>query len=154
MRFFKNTLTAGQSFGLLVLRLVVGTAFILHGWPKIQKPTSWMGDALPGALQFLGAITEFGGGIALILGLLTPLVALALAVQMAAALFIAHFPKGQPFVANGPGGDFELPLVYFALFVAMFTLGPGRYALDALLFGRTREIAVVEEEPAKRWTAA
>jgi len=154
MRLYRNTLTAGQSFGLLLLRLVVGTAFILHGWPKIQKPTSWMGDAVPGVLQLASALAEFGGGIALIAGFLTPLVSLALAVNMAVALLIAHFPKGQPFVGGGPGGSFELPLVYLALFVALLAIGPGRYSLDALLRGRTEEAGVFVHEPYRRSTAA
>lgn len=154
MRLYRHTLTAGQSLGLLLLRLVVGTAFILHGWPKIQKPTSWMGDAVPGVLQLASALAEFGGGIALIAGFLTPLVSLALAVNMAVALLIAHFPKGQPFVGGGPGGSFELPLVYFALFVALLAIGPGRYSLDALLRGRSEEADVFAREPYRRSTAA
>ena len=153
MRLYRDTLTAGQSLGLLVLRVVVGAAFILHGWPKIQKPTSWMGDAVPGFLQFAAAITEFGGGIALILGLLTPLVALALAVQMAAALMLVHIPKGHPFV-GGEGGDYELPLVYLALFLTFLAVGPGRYSLDALLSGRAREAEVFVHEPVRRHTTA
>ena len=154
MRLYRNTLTAGQSLGLLLLRLVVGTAFILHGWPKIQKPTSWMGDAVPGVLQLASALAEFGGGIALIAGFLTPLVSLALAVNMAVALLIAHFPKGQPFVGGGPGGSFELPLVYFALFVALLAIGPGRFSLDALLWSRSEEADVFVREPYRRSTAA
>ena len=153
MRLYRDTLTAGQSLGLLVLRVVVGAAFILHGWPKIQKPTSWMGDAVPGVLQFAAAIAEFGGGIALILGLLTPLVALALAVQMAAALMLVHIPKGHPFVGEG---SYELPLVYLFLFLALSAIGPGRYSLDALLSGRAREaeVEVFVHEPARRHTTA
>ena len=48
------------------VRLVAGTAFVLHGWPKIQNPTGWMGpDApVPGALQAAAAVAEFGGGVA------------------------------------------------------------------------------------------
>lgn len=150
MRLYRHSLTAGQSLALLLLRLVVGTAFILHGWPKIQKPTSWMGDALPGILQAASALAEFGGGIALIVGFLTPLVTLALAVNMAAALMIVHFPKGQPFVGGEPGGNFELPLVYLVLFLALFAVGPGRYSLDAMLWGRTVEADRLTREPLHR----
>ena len=149
MRLYRNTLTAGQSLGLLILRLVVGTAFILHGWPKIQKPTTWMGDAVPGFLQLCAALAEFGGGIALIVGFLTPLVTLALAVNMAAALMIVHLPKGHAFVGE-PGGSFELPLVYLALFLALLAIGPGRYSLDALLRGPSEEAEVVVREPLRR----
>lgn len=154
MRLYSPNLTAGQSFTLVLLRLVVGTAFILHGWPKIQKPTSWMGDAVPGIFQLAAALAEFGGGIALIVGFLTPLVTFALAINMAVALMLVHFPKNQPFVGSGPGGDFELPLVYLALMIALFAIGPGRYSLDALLWGRTAHPAVVSRAPMPRKTAA
>jgi putative oxidoreductase len=60
---------------LLVIRVVTGIAFMLHGWGKIQAPMSWMGpDApVPGVFQFLAAFSEFGGGIAWALGFLFPL---------------------------------------------------------------------------------
>ena len=61
------------SVGLLLLRLVMGVAFVLHGWGKIQNPMGWMGPeaTMPAVLQALAAISEFGGGLALIAGLLT-----------------------------------------------------------------------------------
>jgi len=62
------------SAALLFLRLIAGTAFMFHGWGKIQHPLNWMGPEapVPGVLQFLAAFSEFGGGLAWILGLLTP----------------------------------------------------------------------------------
>lgn len=35
------------SFALLFLRLIAGTAFIMHGWGKIQNPMAWMGPDAP-----------------------------------------------------------------------------------------------------------
>src|SRR5207245_5587211 len=85
--------------GLLVLRLVTGAAFILHGWPKIQNAFHWMDPAdgpapVPGFLQALAALSEFGGGIALILGFLTPLAALGIACTMITAISMVHIPAG------------------------------------------------------------
>ncbi|HEY0606136.1 MAG TPA: DoxX family protein [Herpetosiphonaceae bacterium] len=121
------------SVGLLVLRLVVGSAFVLHGLPKIQKPFNWMGDAFPGFLQALAAIAEFGGGLALILGLLTPVAMLGLICTMVVAVF-THVMRGDPWV--GQGGSFELPALYLIVALTIALLGPGRFSLDALLLNK------------------
>jgi putative oxidoreductase len=154
MNLYRTGWTRMQSLGLLALRLVAGTAFILHGWPKIQHPMSWMGnDGAHPILQLAAALAEFGGGIALILGFLTPLATAAIAINMVFALFLAHFPKNQPFVGGGSGGSFELPLLYLAVMIALFATGPGRYSLDAaLLIGR--EIRVGQREALGPRTAA
>ena len=48
------------SAGLLGLRLVVGAAFLFHGWGKIQNPLGWMGPeaSMPGILQGLAAVSK------------------------------------------------------------------------------------------------
>jgi putative oxidoreductase len=138
-RLFPHFIEGPGAVGLLLLRLVMGTAFILHGWPKIQNPFGWMnamGSSTPPLLQALAALAEFGGGIALIIGALTPIAALGTASTMLGALFLVHFPKGDPFVAPGQS-SYELPLLYLVLTVALMTLGPGRLSVDYCLFGRT-----------------
>jgi putative oxidoreductase len=129
-RLYRQDWAPWQSLGLLALRLVVGAAFIVHGWPKIQNPLHWMGDKVSPILQLCSALAEFGGGIALILGFLTPIAAAALAINMAFALLLVHLPQNQPFV--GQGASFELPLVYFGVMVALFATGPGAYSVDAM----------------------
>jgi putative oxidoreductase len=116
----------------------MGAAFILHGWPKIQNPFGWMsatGSAPPPFLQALAALAEFGGSIALIVGLLTPIATFGMACTMLGALSLVHLPKGDPFVSSG-GSSYESALLYLALSVALMTLGPGRLSLDYCLFGR------------------
>jgi putative oxidoreductase len=117
---------------LLALRLVAGPAFILHGWPKIQNAFGWMGEAVPGWLQALAAFAEFGGGLALLFGLLTQLAALGIACVMIYAIFLVHVPKGDPFV--GRGGSWELAAVYLAVMIALILRGAGSISLDALVF--------------------
>jgi len=122
-------------FGLLFLRLFVGYAFIHHGWGKIQNPMAWMpeGTPIPGILQLLAAVSEFGGGIALILGLLTRLASLGLFFTMLVAAAF-HISNGDSVIHTGQGAAAEPALVY--MFIALlFTLhGPGRHSVDKILF--------------------
>jgi len=128
--------------GLLILRLVFGAAFVLHGLGKIPNAFSWMGPGapIPGLLQALAAFSEFGGGIAIIFGLLTPLAALGLLGTMTGALLMVHLPAGQPFVSLDPTKtSFELPMTYWIIALTLLLTGPGAYSLDALLFNRSKK---------------
>jgi len=132
---FPQPASPGVHAGLLVLRLVAGAAFIKHGLPKIQNPLGWMGSdsSMPAVLQALAAISEFGGGIAWMLGALTPLASLGILATMAVAAS-KHIGRGDPFV--GRGGSYELALVYFAVALLLLLAGPGRYSVDAWLRSR------------------
>lgn len=124
------------SGALLFLRLVVGIAFLYHGWGKIQHPFAWMPPEapVPGIFQFLAAISEFGGGIALILGLIMPIAMMGLGFTMGVAVFFHAVLNKDPFVSMG-GPSYELALVYFAITMLFLNFGPGKYSLDAKIFG-------------------
>jgi putative oxidoreductase len=126
--------------GLLIIRLVTGTAFIIHGWSKIQNPFAWSNPerGIPGLFQACAAVAEFGGGIALILGLLTPIASLGIAFTMMVAIGMDHIPEGHVFVSRSGNPSFELPGVYLANVLMLFLVGPGTLSLDALLFRRAR----------------
>ncbi|HYX34446.1 MAG TPA: DoxX family protein [Oligoflexus sp.] len=130
------TLPDPTSLGLLLLRLLVGVAMMMHGWSKIQSPFGWMGpDApVPGFLQGLAALAEFGGGLAWVLGLVMPLASLGVAITMAVAVYFHAGVKGDPFI--GPSGSYELASVYCVIALLFILTGPGRYALDDKIFRR------------------
>ncbi len=113
----------------------MGVAFALHGWGKIQHAFDWMGPqaSVPVVLQAAAALAEFGGGIALVFGLVTRLAALGIGSVMVGALSLVHIPRGDSFVSVG-GLSFELPAVYLACAVMFLLLGPGRLSADACLF--------------------
>ncbi|MFK4761949.1 DoxX family protein [Microbacterium sp. ZW T5_45] len=133
--------SAPTSFGLLVLRVVVGIVFIAHGSQKIFEYTlpgtigsfAGMGVPLPEIAGPLVAFVELLGGILLLLGLLTRPVGILLAIDMLVALVLVHLSAGI-WVADG-GWEFVAVLGAAALAVA-FT-GAGRFSLDrAVLRGR------------------
>jgi putative oxidoreductase len=140
--------TASQA-ALLLLRLFVGIAFLRHGWPKLRNLKTWA-SALntPEWLCFLSAASMFAGGIALILGLLTPLAALAILVSMAYAMAL-EIRSGFPFIAPDPyqipAGDYAGPMgvgeppswekaaMYVVMCLVLMACGGGLFSLDTLL---------------------
>jgi putative oxidoreductase len=140
-RIFPPFVSGIGSVGLLVLRIVTGLAFVMHGWGKIQNPFHWMDqmpDAPPGVLQGLAAVAEFGGGIALIIGFLTPAAAFLIACTMAVALAKVHLPAGDPFVSQG-GPSLEPAAGYLAQMIMFLLVGPGTLSADACLFGKKKQ---------------
>lgn len=141
-RLYGTFLSGPAASGLLLLRLVFGLAFFLHGLPKVAHATGWMGPnaPVPGVLQALAAFTEVGGGLALISGLLTPLAALFIAVEMVVAIVTVHLKANHPFVdPTSKGPSYELAAHYLVVALTVLFAGPGTLSLDALLFGRTPE---------------
>src|SRR5438445_11685286 len=135
-----NLLTArapdrAVSTGILLLRLMVGAAFIMHGLPKMQNPMGWMNEmpnAPPGFLQATGALIEVVGGVLLMAGLFHRVATVLLACQMLAALALVHIPHGDPFVAVGrPRAD--LACAYLAVSLLSTVTGPGEWSLDAIV---------------------
>lgn len=125
------------SLGLLVLRLVAGVSMATHGWDKIQNPFHWLDKAEsppPAFLQFLAAFSEFGGGIALILGALTVLASIGLAFTMMEAIR-HHLSGGDAF------GKWELALLYFAISIVFICVGPGGLSVDRFIGRQERPSA-------------
>jgi putative oxidoreductase len=118
-------------FAPLILRVVVGVAFMLHGWQKVQMGNAGIAGffdslGIPAASVFAFIITylEFLGGIALILGVLTHLVSKLLLVDMIVATLLVHLKNGF----LGEGG-FELTLLLAAACFSLMITGPGKWAL-------------------------
>ncbi len=159
MRLFKSPSQRQVSIGLTVLRLILGATFIAHGaqklfvmgLPAISGGFAHMGIPMPGFFGPFVTLVEFFGGIAIVLGLLTRLSALGLAVDMVVAMLAVHL-KGGFFNPNGV----EFPLALFGMSVALMTMGAGAFSVDALIGKRsTREIpATIGRESAPNRRAA
>ncbi len=128
---------------LLILRLAVGLTIAAHG---AQKLFGWFGG--PGMAGFTGwvenmnlrpgrlwawasALAEFGGGLLLAMGFLTPLAAAIIIANMLMAVAKVHLAKGF----WNTGGGYEYNLIIMAAALAIGLAGPGAYALDALVIG-------------------
>lgn len=130
------------SAALLLLRLVVGIGFVFHGSGKIQNPFDWLPPqapiSIPAFFQFLAAISEFGGGIGLILGLLTPIASLGLGCTMAVAVYFHSMVMKDPFVNMTGGSSYEPALVFLGIAILFLALGPGKFSLDKTIFGERK----------------
>ncbi len=125
------------SLSILFLRFVSGAAFMFHGWGKIQHPFSWAPAeaGIPGFFQFLAALSEFGGGLAWILGLLTPIASFGIGCTMLVATHMHMIVRKDPFVNLTGGSSYELALIFLTISIVLIALGPGRYSFDKIIFG-------------------
>jgi putative oxidoreductase len=130
------TLGPRISIAMVILRIVVGASFILHGAPKLAHPMSWDGPTgplpgVPGILQLIICFAENIGGWCIIVGLFTPLFALLLTCDMFVVVFIVKMGAGLSYVAKGPSYEVEAHLLAGAL--VLLLCGPGMFSLDSVL---------------------
>jgi putative oxidoreductase len=129
------------SVGLAILRVALGGAFAAHGAQKVfvygiagvTGAFASMGAPMPAVTAPLVAAIELLGGVAIILGLLTRPVALALVADMMGAILLVKL-KGGYFAPDG--AEYEILLCGAAL--ALFFTGAGAFSLDQTLLDRRR----------------
>jgi putative oxidoreductase len=126
-----------MSYGLLLLRVVVGATMFGHG---AQKLFGWFGGhgprgtggffgqlgyRAPVVMAIFAGLAESSGSL-FALGFVTPLASLAIAVVMLNAIITVHWTKG--FWATN--GGYEFPLVLLTVAVSVAAIGPGRFSID------------------------
>jgi putative oxidoreductase len=131
----RRLLPLNPDVALLVLRVVLAVIMIYHGWPKVTdlggtiEGFTGMGVPLPALSAIFATVAEVGGGLLLLIGVLTDVAGLLIAIDMLGAIVVVHAKNG--FAVNE--GGFEWPLALLAMALAIALAGPGRYAVG----GRT-----------------
>lgn len=124
-----------SDFAPFILRIVLGIAFIVHGYPKLFKGENRQGFAdwlssmgiRPGRFWALVVgVVEFFGGIALLLGIYTQIVAVLIVVNMLVAMWKAKWGK----VGFTAQGGWELDLAYMVMAISLLLTGSGVWSLD------------------------
>jgi putative oxidoreductase len=138
-----------MSFGIAILRAVVGGLFIGHGLQKLLGKFGGHGlEGTAGFFEQLGlkpgkahataaGVAEAGGGALLVAGAATPLAASAITGTMTMAIHKVHAPKG-PWVSEG---GYEYNLVLIASVFAITAAGPGAFAVDRRQWGTAWALA-------------
>lgn len=129
-----------MDLGLLLLRLLLGLLVMGHGSQKLFGVFG--GGGLDGTGAFfeklgfrpgrpmaaLAGLTEFGAGLLVVVGLLTPLAGAGI---IGTLLVAGAVNAGKGLWAQQ--GGYELPLVYAVLGAVLALTGPGSWSIDALL---------------------
>jgi putative oxidoreductase len=130
-----------MNIGLLMIRLVVGLTFMGHGAQKLfgwfggyglKGTGGWMESIgiKPGVtMALLAGLGEFVGGALFAVGFLTPVASALIAITMLVAIVKVHGSNGYWITQNG----FEYNLMLLVVAIGVALIGPGQYALDAIL---------------------
>lgn len=138
---FEKLLKPLEPYALTILRVMLGITFLWHGLAKLSGPDGFigwvgsMGVPAPMILGWFVILLEAVGGLMMILGVGVRPVGLLLAVLMLTTTLLVKSSIG--FIAEqGAGAELDLMLLVSALTVAI--LGPGRLAVENLIFQRAQ----------------
>jgi putative oxidoreductase len=132
-------------YAATVLRVTLGILFLAHAGLKlfVFKPAGtvqFFGSlGLPGPLAYLVILAEVVGGLALIVGLYSRAVAVALIPILLGAIFTVHGPAG--FFFSNPNGGWEFLALWIVGLVAVALLGDDAYALRHTPVAERRTVA-------------
>ncbi len=121
-----------RDLALLVLRLALAAVLIYHGIPKAMDfggTTRFMASLdfpLPAIVAGLAVLVEVGCGTLILVGLLTELAGLLVAIEMLCAIFVVHWQHGFNFQNNG----WEHPFTVLMMALALVLAGAGAYAIS------------------------
>lgn len=126
---------------LVALRVAIGGIFAAHGAQKlfvygiegVSGAFGGMGIPMPGITGPLTGVVELLAGLALVVGLMTRLAGLGLAVIMLGAISMVHIGAGF-WAPNGV----EFPLALMAGATTIALSGAGRFSLDAAIAARRK----------------
>ncbi len=125
-----------HEIGALILRVVLGITFFIHGLVKfqggIENQAAWFSSiGLPGFLAYVVAIIELVGGFALIIGFATKIVSILISIIMIGATVTVKLPLG--FLGNGQMAGYELDVVLLAIAVYLAINGSKLWSLGHLI---------------------
>ncbi|WP_420451827.1 DoxX family protein [Ilumatobacter sp.] len=132
--------TAAADLALAVFRCGIGAVMFAHGWNhiwgggKISGTAGWFGSMgmRPALVQaWLASVTEMAAGVALVLGLLTPLGGAGVVGTMAVAFVINH--RGNGFFIFRPGEGWEYVMTLALCGMVLGAIGAGGWSLDRAL---------------------
>ncbi len=120
----------------LVLRVWVGANFVIHARPKLQNlpqtVQNMKGMGVPAGATYAATALELGGGVALILGLLVPIVGLLFVVFMVANSIMKKRKMQADYISMAKP-SYEVDALYLALALVLVFLGAGVFSIDGAL---------------------
>ena len=116
----------------IILRLAIGSAFMIHGYPKLkpnEQAKGWMKSmGLPVALVPFAGVVEFFGGLGLILGILTQIIAILSALWMLSTTWLSVTKIKKKYA-----GGLEVDITLLLAALALAFLGGGTFSIDHLI---------------------
>ncbi len=126
-------------YGLAILRIVLGIAFLFHGWLKLSGGVDGVagffgsiGVPAAGLVAWLVTIVELVGGLFLIAGFLTQISSILLIIVMLGAIVFRFLGQGVPFI-DGGAISFEKEAVFAAAALCLLLSGPGAWSVDDIV---------------------
>lgn len=130
-------MTNKYELSTLLLRVVLGITFFVHGLVKfqggIENTVGWFDSiGIPGFMAYVVALIELVGGVALIIGFGTKIVSALLAIVMLGATLKVKLAVG--FLGNGQMAGYELDLALLVMAVFLAVNGSKMLSLDQVVF--------------------